>query len=79
MLHLAGRRDARRWAGHTAGARINNRNRVTSTLCHWLMELHALLLSSGVVLERSLVEVGWRGEHKRWSRLGGVLEGRRLG
>ena len=51
VLHLAGRRDAGRWAGHTAGARVNDRNRVTSTLSHRLMELHALLLGSGVVLE----------------------------
>lgn len=51
VLHLSGWRDAQRWAAGAACARINNGNCIASSLSHWLMQLHLVLLRRVVVLE----------------------------
>ena len=51
VLHLTGWRDAERRARDRTGRRVDDRDRITGTLCHWLVQLHALL-----VVGRSRVE-----------------------
>jgi len=83
VLHLAGRRDALRWASHGASAWVDDGDGVASTLSHRLVNLHPLLLlllvvNSVVLLESCLVEVGRGGQQERWSWLDRVLLRRSL-
>lgn len=46
VLHLAGRRDAKRRARSGAGRRVDDRDGIAGTLGHGLVQLHAVLVAS---------------------------------
>jgi len=52
VLHLAAGRDAKRRARNGARRRVDDRNGVTGTLRHRLVQLHAVLVASGRRVER---------------------------
>ena len=52
VLHLAGGRNAERRARNGASRRVDNRDSVASTLSHWLVQLHVVLVAGRRRVER---------------------------